>query len=60
MKKLYLIEYYEPVTDVLTTTKIEAEDKTEARDAFFKLFPRVNYLERITWIPSINNKRGGS
>ena len=60
MKKRYLVEYYDPNTDVLTTTKVEGEDKTEARDTFFKLFPRVNYLERITWIPEVNNKRGGS
>ena len=50
-EKLYLIEYIDPKTDALVSCKISAEDKTDARDKFFKQFPQVDYLERITWVP---------
>jgi hypothetical protein len=51
--KTYLIEYIYPRTQVRNTTYIDAEDKTEARDLFFENFPEVQEVERITWVPTI-------
>jgi hypothetical protein len=52
MKKQYLAEYYNTNTEVLMTARVTGEDKTDARDTFFKLFPCQNNLIRLTWIPS--------
>jgi hypothetical protein len=51
--KTYLVEYIYPRTQVRNTTYIEAEDKTSARDLFFENFPEVEEVERITWVPTI-------
>jgi len=51
--KTYLVEYIYPKTQVRNTTHIEAEDKTEARDLFFENFPEIEEVERITWVPTI-------
>ena len=51
--KTYLVEYIYPRTQVRNTTYIDAEDKTEARDLFFENFPEVQEVERITWVPTI-------
>ena len=49
--KVYLIEYIDPRLETLVTTKIEADDKTSARDKFFDDRADVLIVERITWIP---------
>jgi hypothetical protein len=51
--KTYLVEYIYPRTQVRLTTYIDAEDKTEARDWFFENYPEVEQVERITWVPTI-------
>jgi DNA-dependent RNA polymerase auxiliary subunit epsilon len=51
--KTYLIEYIYPRTQVRNTTYIDAEDKTEARDLFFENYPEVEQVEKITWVPTI-------
>ncbi len=51
--KTYLVEYIYPRTQVRLTTYIDAKDKTEARDLFFENFPEVEEVERITWVPTI-------
>jgi hypothetical protein len=50
--KTYLVEYVDPKTQVRMSTKINAEDKTDARDKFFDTFPAVELVERITWTPN--------
>ena len=50
--KTYLVEYVDPKTQVRMSTKISAEDKTDARDKFFDTFPLVEVVERITWVPN--------
>jgi hypothetical protein len=51
--KTYLVEYIYPRTQVRLTTYIDAEDKTEARDLFFENYTEVKEVERITWVPTI-------
>ena len=51
--KTYLVEYIYPKAQIRNTTYIDAEDKTEARDLFFQSFPEVEEVERITWVPTI-------
>lgn len=50
--KTYLVEYVDPKTQVRMSTKLSAEDKTDARDKFFDAFPAVEVVERITWVPN--------
>ncbi len=50
--RTYLVEYVDPKTQVIMSARIEAVDKTEARDQFYENFPMVMVVERITWIPS--------
>lgn len=54
--KTYLVEYIYPRTQVRLTTHVSAEDKTEARDLFFKNYPEVKEVERITWVPTIEEQ----
>lgn len=54
--KTYLIEYIHDRTQVRCETHIEAEDKTAARDLFFENFPNIEFVERITWVPSTNEQ----
>lgn len=49
--KTYLIEYIDPRTQIRLTTRLDAEDKTAARDLFFETFPAVEEVEKITCIP---------
>jgi hypothetical protein len=51
--KTYLVEYFYPKAQIKLTTYIDAEDKTEARDLFFESFPEIEEVERITWVPTI-------
>lgn len=54
--KTYLVEYIYPRTQSILTTHITAEDKTEARDLFFENYPEVEEVERITWVPTIEEQ----
>ncbi len=54
--KTYLIEYIHAKTQVKLTTHMSAEDKTEARDLFYKNYPDVTEVERITWVPTIEEQ----
>jgi hypothetical protein len=46
--KEYIVEFIDPKTNHHLQTSINAEDKTEARDRFFELYPSVQYITRIT------------
>lgn len=54
--KTYLVEYIYPRTQTRMTTHVSAADKTEARDLFFENFPEVEEVERITWVPTIEEQ----
>jgi hypothetical protein len=58
MKRQYLAEYYNTSTQVLMSARVEGEDKTDARDTFFKLFSDKNNLVRLTWIPVFEKQHG--
>ncbi len=49
--KTFLVEYTDPRLNIKLNEKIQAEDKTEARDKFFELFEDIELIDRITWIP---------
>lgn len=51
--KVYLVEWVDPRTQTCREQKIKAQDKTEARDSFFKDHPDVQLIDRITWIPNV-------
>ena len=46
--KEYIVEFIDPKTKHVMVFRINAEDKTEARDRFFELYPSVQYITRIT------------
>ena len=50
--KVYLVEYIDPRTNCQISKKVTATDKTEARDTFFEQNSSVQYIARITWLPT--------
>ena len=55
--KTYLVEYIYPRTQTRHSTYFDAEDKTSARDFFFENYPEVEEVERITWVPSVEERQ---
>lgn len=55
--KLYLIEYVEPRTQTIMSVKLLGADKTDVRDRFFELYPHVEHVDRISWVP-VNPSNG--
>jgi len=50
--KEYLVEYVDEQTQCVMAVKVIGIDKTDARDNFFRNFPNIMLIERMTWIPS--------
>lgn len=51
--KTYLVEYINERINTPQSVKVEAVDKTEARDNFLENNPNVETIIRITWVPQI-------
>jgi hypothetical protein len=45
--KEYTVDFIDPKTNHHLQTSINAEDKTDARDQFFELYPSVEYINKI-------------
>ena len=45
--KEYIVEFIDPQTKHIMVSRINAEDKTDARDQFFELYPSVEYINKI-------------
>ena len=49
----FLVQYTDPCLKVTINEKIQAEDRTDARDKFFELFTDIERVDKITRILNI-------